>query len=158
VDATRHGLEADIAWRFAPAWTLRGSYALVRADNDTMDVPLAQTPADELRLGLSWRRDALEIGGVTRIVAGQDRVHLNHGSIVGQDLGPTGGFATLALNASFRFSRKVLLSGGIDNVFDRAYAEHISRAAAAVAGYDAPSIRVNEPGRFVWAKLTLTLD
>ena len=52
----------------------------------------------------------------------------------------------------------MLLSGGIDNVFDRTYAEHISRAAAAVAGYDAPSFRVNEPGRFVWAKLTLMLD
>ena len=158
VDATRRGLEADLAWRFAPAWTLRGSYAHVRADNDSMGVPLAQTPPDELRVGLSWRRDAWELGGVTRIVASQDRVHLNHGSIVGQDLGPTGGFATLALNASYRFNRKVLLSGGIDNVFDRAYAEHISRAAAAVAGYDAPSFRVNEPGRFVWAKLTLSFD
>lgn len=158
VDATRHGFEADLAWRFAPGWTLRGSYAHVRADNDTMGVPLAQTPPDELRLGLSWRRDRLELGGLTRVVARQGRVHLNHGNIVGQDLGPTGGFATLALNASYRLDRRVLLSFGVDNVFDRTYAEHISRAAVAVAGYDAQALRVNEPGRFAWAKVTLTLD
>jgi iron complex outermembrane receptor protein len=158
VDATRQGFEADLAWRFAPGWTLRGSYAHVRGDNDTMGVPLAQTPPDQLRLGLSWRRDRLELGGTSRVVARQDRVHLNHGNIVGQDLGPTGGFATLALNASYRIDRRVLLSAGIDNVFDRTHAEHVSRAAVAVAGYDAQALRVNEPGRFAWAKLTLTLD
>lgn len=68
------------------------------------------------------------------------------------------GFATLALNASYRIGKRALLSAGIDNVFDRTYAEHISRAAAAVAGYDAPTTRVNEPGRFVWAKLSMSFD
>ena len=158
VDATRYGFEADLAWRFAAAWTLRGSYAHVRANNDTMNVPLAQTPPDELKIGLGHDTGRWTFGGLARVVRRQDRVHVNYGSIVGQDIGPTAGFATLALNASYRIGKRALVSAGIDNVFDRAYAEHISRAAAAVAGYDAPTTRVNEPGRFVWAKLSLTLD
>jgi iron complex outermembrane receptor protein len=158
VDATRYGFEADLAWRIAGPWTLRGSYAHVRADNDTMGVPLAQTPPDELKLGLGYETGAWTFGGLARVVRRQDRVQVNYGSIVGQDIGPTGGFATLALNASYRIGKRALLSAGIDNVFDRTYAEHISRAAAAVAGYDAPTTRVNEPGRFVWAKLSMSFD
>ena len=158
VDATRYGFEADLAWRIAAPWTLRGSYAHVRADNDTMGVPLAQTPPDELKLGLSYETGAWTFGGLARLVRRQDRVQVNYGSIVGQDIGPSGGFATLALNASYRIGKRALVSAGIDNVFDRTYAEHISRAAAAVAGYDAPTTRVNEPGRFVWAKLSMSFD
>lgn len=158
VDAARHGLEADLAWRFAPGWTLRGSLAQVRADNRSMGVALAQTPPAEAKLGLSHASGPWQAGGVLRMVARQDRVHPNHGSIVGQDIGPTGGFATLALHASYRIGRRVLLAGGIDNVFDRTYAEHISRTAVAVAGYDAPTTRVNEPGRFVWLKVSFAMD
>jgi iron complex outermembrane receptor protein len=158
VDATRYGLEADFAWRFGGGWTARGAYAYVHADNDTMNVPLAQTPPQELKLGLDHRSGALSVGGLVRIVARQDRVQIGYGNIVGQDLGATGGFATLALNASYRLNKKTLLSAGLDNLFNRAYAEHISRSGAAVAGYDAATTRVNEPGRFLWFKASLTLD
>ncbi|MCL4182296.1 MAG: TonB-dependent copper receptor [Burkholderiaceae bacterium] len=158
VDATRYGVEADLAWRFAPAWTLRASYAAVRATNDTMDVALAQTPPDELRLGLGYDSGAWTLGTLARFVRRQDRVHPGYGSIVGQDIGPSAGFATLALNASYRLGKRALISVGVDNVFDRAYAEHISRAAAAVAGYAPPAVRVNEPGRFAWARIGMTFD
>lgn len=158
VDATRYGLEADIAWRFATDWTMRGSYAWVRADNDTMGVALAQTPPQELKLGLDYRIGSFTVGGLTRIVGRQDRVHVGYGNIVGQDLGATGGFATLALNGSWRINRMATLAAGIDNVFDRTYAEHISRAGAAVAGYDPATTRVNEPGRFLWLKASFALN
>jgi len=158
VDATRYGLEADAAWRFATNWTLRGSYAYVRADNDSMDVALAQTPPQELRLGLDYASGPFSVGGLVRMVDKQDRVHVGYGNIVGLDIGETSGFATLALNGSYRFSKMALVSAGIDNVFDRTYAEHISRAGATINGYNPATTRVNEPGRFVWLKLNLALN
>jgi iron complex outermembrane receptor protein len=158
VDATRYGLEADLAWRFAKNWTLRGAYAYVRADNDTMGVALAQTPPQELKLGLDWQSGPWSAGGLARFVDDQDRVHLGYGNIVGQDLGTTPGFATLAINGSYRFDKRFLLSAGIDNLFDKTYAEHISRTGAAIAGYDPATTRVNEPGRFAWIKLNMRLD
>ncbi len=158
VDATRYGLEADAAWRFADTWTLRGGYAYVRAQNDSMDVPLAQTPPPEIRLGLDYASGPYTVGSLLRAVDRQDRIHAHYGSIVGQDIAATGGFATLALNASYRINKTALLSAGIDNVFDRAYAEHISRAGAAVSGYNPATTRVNEPGRFIWLKLNLALN
>lgn len=155
VDATRWGGEADLAWRFAPAWTLRGTLAWVHADNDSHDVPLAQTPPLEGRLGLDYTAGAWTFGGVLRMVAEQDRVDVGYGNIVGQDYGETDGFVTLALNMAYRPSRSLQFTAGVDNLFDETYAEHLARDNSFEIG---PSTRVNEPGRFVWAKLNYRFD
>lgn len=153
IDATRYGGEADLAWRFAPAWTLRGSLAYVHGDNDSRDVALAQTPPLEGRLGLDYTTGAWTLGSVLRLVAEQDRYDVGYGNIVGQDYGRTAGFATLSLNAAYKAGKGLLFTAGIDNVFDKNYAEHLARDNSFEAG---ASTRVNEPGRFVWAKLSYT--
>ncbi len=158
IDAARYGMEADVAWRFASDWTMRGSYAYVHADNDTMNVPLAQTPPHEVKLGVDYKTGPWTVGSLVRVVGKQDRVHVSYGNIVGQDLGATGGFATVALNGSYRLNKMALLSAGIDNLFDRTYAEHISRSGATVAGYSPATARVNEPGRFFWVKASLSFN
>jgi iron complex outermembrane receptor protein len=155
VDATRYGMEADLAWKLDAAFTLRGSLAYVHADNDTLNVPLAQTPPLEGKLGLDYKTGAWTLGSVLRMVAAQDRIHVGYGNIVGQDYGATSGFSTLALNASYRAGKQSLLSFGVDNVFDKTYAEHLARDNTFEAG---TSTRVNEPGRFVWAKLNVSFD
>ncbi len=155
VDATRYGGEADMAWRFAPQWTLRGTLAWVHADNDTDHVPLAQTPPLEGRLGLDYTTGAWTFGGVVRMVAEQDRIDVGYGNIVGQDYGATDGFTTLALNLAYKPNKQWLVSAGVDNVFDKTYAEHLARDNSFEAG---PGTRVNEPGRFIWAKLNYRFD
>ncbi|MDD5365155.1 MAG: TonB-dependent copper receptor [Gallionellaceae bacterium] len=155
IDATRYGGEADMAWRFAPQWTLRGTLAWVHADNDTDNVPLAQTPPLEGRLGLDYTTGPWTFGGVVRMVAEQDRVDVGYGNIVGQDYGKTSGFNTLALNLAYKPNKQWLVSAGLDNVFDKSYAEHLARDNSFEAG---PGTRVNEPGRFIWAKLNYRFD
>ncbi len=157
VDATRYGGEADLAWRFQPGWTARGTLAYVHADNDTMNVPLAQTPPLEARLGLEYTSGAWSFGSVLRMVDNQDRVQVGYGNIVGQDIGPTPGFVTLALNASFKPNKRTTVSLGIDNVLDKTYAEHLSRADTVDAGLPTNS-RVYEPGRFFWVKISGSFD
>jgi len=150
VDATRYGGEADMAWRLAPNWTLRGTLAYVHADNDTHDVALAQTPPLEGRIGLNYATGPWTFGGVLRGVAEQDRIDPGYGNIVGQDYGATDGFTTLALNMAYKPNKQLQLTAGIDNVFDRTYAEHLARDNSFDAG---TNTRVNEPGRFAWIKL-----
>jgi iron complex outermembrane receptor protein len=160
IDATRYGGEADLAWRFAPQWTLRGSLAWVHGDNDTYDVPLAQTPPLEGRLGLDYTAGAWTFGGVLRMVAEQDRIDVGYGNVVGQDIGATDGFTTLALNLAYKPGKSLLISAGVDNVFDQDYAEHISRTGSpmgGIVGY-VTDTRVNEPGRFIWAKLNYSFN
>jgi len=156
VDASTFGAEGDLAWQLAEAWTLTGTLAWTHGENDTDGLPLGQVPPLEARLGLSWERSAWSAGALLRAVAPQDRVALNQGNVVGQDIGETAGFAVFSVNLGYRFSDRVRLTAGIDNLFDKAYAEHISRAGAMVAGY-AQTTRVNEPGRTAWLSLSAQL-
>ncbi len=75
--------------------------------------------------------------------------------MVGRDLGDSSGFATLALNGAWRVNRSLRLSAGVDNLFDRAYAEHLNLAGNAGFGFPG-NRRINEPGRTVWARMDLT--
>ena len=160
IDATRYGAEADLAYKLNDALTLRGSLAYVHADNDTHNTALGQTPPLEARLGADYKVGAWSVGGVLRMVAEQDRIHAGYGNIVGQDRATaTPGFATLALNGSYKAGKKSLISFGIDNVLDKNYYEHISRADSAVSGYTTDTATaINEPGRFIWVKATLATD
>ena len=87
-------------------------------------------------------------GVVWRVADAQDRVQVGYGNIIGQDVGTTPGYGTFALHAGWRGLDGLSVVLGIDNVFDRTYAEHLSRSAGTVPGY--PTLtRVNEPGRQV---------
>ncbi|MBA4136581.1 MAG: TonB-dependent copper receptor [Opitutus sp.] len=151
IDAHTSGGEATLAWRFHSAWKLEASLAGVRGRNGTDALPLAQLPPLEARLALAYTRPAWSAGGLVRAVARQDRVALNQGNIVGHDLGPTAGFAVVSLHGSWKPGEHTRLSAGLDNVFNRTYAEHLSRAGAAIAGFG-QTTRVNEPGRMLWLK------
>ena len=116
---------------------------------------LPQMPPLETRLTAAWDSGDWQAGALLRAVAAQDRVAPGYGNVVGQDFGTSPGFATLAVNGGYRFSEKMQLSAGIDNVFDRAYSEHLNLAGNADFGYPADPVRINEPGRTAWVKLNL---
>jgi iron complex outermembrane receptor protein len=151
VDATTYGAEAGMAYQLQENWKVDGSLAYVHGNNDTDGTALGQIPPLEARLGLNYDDKVWSFGGLLRAVAAQDRVALNQGNIAGQDIGASSGFSVFSVNAGWRASKSVQVTGGVDNVFDKTYAEHISRAGAMVSGYT-QTTRVNEPGRNVWVK------
>lgn len=157
VDATRYGGEASLGYRFTSSWRSDLTLAWVRGSNDTDDRPLAQTPPLEARWSVGFDNGVWSAGTLTRLVARQDRVAVGQGNIVGQDIGEAGGFAVFSVNAGWKPSKKLRLTAGVDNLFNRTYAEAISRAGAMVAGYG-QTTRVNEPGRTGWLKLTIALE
>ncbi|HSM10813.1 MAG TPA: TonB-dependent copper receptor, partial [Lysobacter sp.] len=110
----------------------------------------------ETRLSLGWGDRRWSFGALLRAVAGQDRVAIAQGNMVGQDFGPSAGFATVAVNGGYRFSEMLQLTTGIDNLFDRRYSEHLNLAGNADFGYPADPVRIEEPGRTAWVKLNLS--
>jgi iron complex outermembrane receptor protein len=157
VDARTWGGEADATYALAPRWTVMGTLAYTRGENRSDDLPLAQMPPLELRTGLNYADERWAAGVLWRIVAEQDRYALRQGNIVGQDLGRTGGFGVLSLNAGWKPTPAVLVSAGVDNLFDKVYAEHLSRGGAAVSGFE-QTTRVNEPGRTLWLKVGASFE
>jgi iron complex outermembrane receptor protein len=157
VDARTWGGELEYVLGFAEHWTVESTLAYTRGENRSDGAgALAQMPPLEGRVALNWARDRISVGGLLRGVAAQDRVDPGRGNIVGQDIDESSGFAVLSLNGSYRLSRQLNVSLGVDNLFDRNYAEHLSRAGAMVAGY-LQSDQVAEPGRTAWLKLDMTL-
>jgi iron complex outermembrane receptor protein len=138
---------------------LDAAVSYVRAENDTDSKPLAQQPPFETRVGLNYEDRNLSFGLLARLAGAQDRIDIGSGNIVanGMDIGRTGGFAVFSLNGGYRLRRILLVTGGIDNILDRAYAEHLSKSGAYVAGF-APMSRVNEPGRTLWLKANFSLE
>lgn len=157
IDASTWGGEAGLGYQLNNRWKLDGTLAYVRGSNKTDGTALAQLPPLELRLGASYDDRIWSAGALLRVVSEQDRFDLNKGNIVGQDIGRTPGFAVFSINGGWRAAKRALIAFGVDNLFDRRYAEHISKGGAAVTGYT-QDIRVNEPGRNVWVKGSLSLD
>jgi len=155
VDAESWGGEAGLGYTWAERWQADASLAAVRGRNRSDGTPLAQQPPLEGRLSLTYAAPKWSVGGLARFVAAQNRVAAGQGTIAGQDIGATPGFAVYSLNAGWRVTEWATLTAGVDNVFDKTYAEHLSRAGATVAGYPTTT-RINEPGRTLWASLNLS--
>ena len=145
------GLEAGVNYHFSPQWQGEASLAWVRARNLSDDQPMPQIPPLELKISARYSRGPWQAGALWRLAAAQTRVAVGKGSIAGLDSSATAGFGLLSVHGSYAFSPQWRLDAGIDNLLNKAYAEHLSKAATALPGY-AASGKIPEPGRTVWLK------
>lgn len=161
IDTRSYGAELSIAHALSNSWTAETALSYVHATNTSDNTPLPQISPLEWRTGLSYSRDNWSVGSLMRVVDRQNRYTLNQGNIVGKDLGAAAGFVIYSLNASWQLTDSTLFSAGADNLFDKNYAEFVSRAGGNGMGGGIPGFiqteRVNEPGRTFWLKLQLTL-
>lgn len=152
VDATTYGAEAGLVYQLAENIKVDGSLAYVHGNNDTDGTALGQMSPLEARIGVNYDNKVWSLGGLVRGVAAQDRVAVNQGNIAGQDIAASKGFAVLSLNGGWRINKAVQMTAGVDNLLNKTYAEHISRAGAMVSGFT-QTTRVNEVGRNLWVKV-----
>ncbi len=159
INATTMGGEGEVTYRFAAHLKADMSLAYVRGNNDTDHKPLAQQPPLEGLVGVNYEHPVYSIGVLARLVGRQNRVDIGSGNIVanGMDIGPTAGFSVFSLNGGYRLKRILLLTAGIDNLLNRVYAEHLSKAGAMVPGF-IQTTRINEPGRTFWIKANINID
>ncbi|WP_444943111.1 TonB-dependent copper receptor [Microbulbifer sp. ZKSA006] len=151
IQARSWGLEFDSSYQLNEQWRSEFTVTSVRGANETDGTTLAQLPPLEGRLGLYYEQAQWSAGVLWRAIASQDRVDIGKGNIVGQDIGTTDSANVISINAGWKPNKSVLITTGIDNLFDETYAEHISRSGANIIGFDQLT-RVNEPGRTFWLK------
>ena len=156
IDATTYGAEADVSYALGRFWKTYGTLAWTHGENDSTGKPLSQIAPLEARLGGGYDDKVWSAGALLRLVQGQKRYDTGYGNIVGQDIGASSGFAIMSLNAGWRPKKGTLISAGVDNLFDKTYAEFISRSGASIGGFT-QTTRVNEPGRTLWLKANIAL-
>lgn len=133
---TLTGLEAQGRWQFARGQWASAGLSVVRGDNEDLDEPLFQMPADELSLGWEGRVAAGWTADATlRLVREQDRV----ATVFARDTeDETPGFATADFGLTWH-GKQQRVRVALKNAFDRRYHEHL---AEGVSGEE-----IKAPGR-----------
>ncbi|MHC5308441.1 TonB-dependent copper receptor [Bartonella sp. LJL80] len=151
VDATIMGGELGLSQHFLSNWRFDTSIAYAWGENTTDNQPLPQIPPFEGRLGLTYEQEKWSVGGLWRLVAEQTRIAKDKGNVVGKDYDKSAGFGIFSVNGSYKITDAFQLTGGVDNVFNKDYYEHLNKDGD--AGFGFPShYQVREPGRTFWAK------
>ena len=157
VDARIMGGELGAGYKLTEHWKADATLAYAWGKNSSDGKALPQMPPLESRLGLTYSRDDWSVGSLWRLVSAQNRIAENQGNVVGKDYQKSGGFGVFSLNGAYKVNRNLKLSAGVDNLFDKAYAEHLNLAGNAGFGYPADDPRaVNEPGRTFWTKVDIS--
>lgn len=155
------GGELEAEYTFWESWHIYGSLSYTYAQNlkstNQLQVysPLPQiAPLQAQISGFydngAWlvRLDA--IGNGT-----QHRYALDYGNVIGKDLGNSMGFITLNLYGGYKH-KYFMLMAGVDNITNTLYAYHLSKNGVEIGTLSiAPTHRIYEPGRNVWAKIKL---
>ena len=148
VDAELYGFELGGGIRWGNYWSSRATLAYVHARNSDDSRDIAQTPPLGGTVGLDYTRGDWNVGGLLRAEARQDRVDTDSG----EDVGETPGWGALDLYGRYEGAEHFSVTAGVNNVFDRNYAYHVNRAN--LDPFNTEAIRVNEPGREYWLRLS----
>lgn len=151
--ATLAGFELDGAIDWNDYLTLFGNLSYIEGRDQIIDAPLFGIYPLEGRVGLRLHDPAEEnrwgIEFFGRIVDDQDRLGaLRSGPFVVPVEKPTPGFTVWNLRAYWAATRNIRLTGGIENVFDRNYLEHLDLRldADTAATPPIPELRLLAPG------------
>ncbi|MFB4391522.1 MULTISPECIES: TonB-dependent copper receptor [unclassified Pseudomonas] len=157
IDARIMGGELGAAYTLTERWKADATLAYAWGKNSTDGKALPQMPPLESRLGLTYSRDDWSAGALWRLVAAQHRIAENQGNVVGKDYEQSSGFGVFSFNGAYKVSHNLKLSAGVDNLFDKAYAEHLNLAGNAGFGFPSADPQpVNEPGRTFWTKVDVS--
>ncbi|MDR6927530.1 TonB-dependent copper receptor [Pseudomonas sp. BE134] len=157
IDADIMGGELGAAYRLTNHWKADATLAYAWGKNSSDGNPLPQMPPLDARFGLTYSEDNWSAGALWRVVAAQNRIDLNKGNVVGKDFDKTPGFGVFSLNGAYRIDQHWRVSTGVDNLFGKAYAEHLNLAGNAGFGYPAQNPQaIKEPGRTLWTKVDMS--
>jgi iron complex outermembrane receptor protein len=120
-DSTLTGFEAHGDVKLTSELTLEATFDLVRGELSDSGDPLPRIPPARLTAGLTYQRNAFQIGGSVTVAAEQNRVY--------GDESPTDGYTTGRLFTTYAFDRGGVLNtitARLDNVANTLYRSHLN--------------------------------
>lgn len=120
--AYKVGAEANFNWQFHPNFRTEMAVAYTYANDLTTKDPLPEIAPVDARWNLIADFKKINLGLKFRHVGKQDRINPNFGEL------KTKAFSTLDFDVRYEAFKNGYFVGSINNIFDEAYAEHLSRA------------------------------
>lgn len=120
VDAELWGVDLDFGAALTQRLRLDGVATYVRGKRRDRDDNLYRMAPPNVRLKATWQERAWSVGAEVVAVASQDRVsHIN-----GEQ--SSAGYALFNLSGDWQLRPGVRLEAGVENIFDKAYRDHLS--------------------------------
>ncbi|MBI3444838.1 MAG: TonB-dependent receptor [Magnetospirillum sp.] len=132
VDAYLAGGGIESWWQMADGWAARAKLSWTRGENLTDARPLYQIAPLDGELVIEHRRelapDAMgSVGGRVSFAGSQNRIDAYTATGSGQDTaGGTAGWGLLDVFAGLAVGNRIALTGGIANVLDKHYRQHVN--------------------------------
>lgn len=147
VDAELYGLDADLTWQIAPRLRLEGTVSYVRGKRcDTVDNLYRIAPLNG-RLALAWDAGIWSMTGEILGAARQDKVSATNGEA------ESPGWVAANLWFGLKLGKAIALSGGIENLFDRRYADHLAGRNRVLLSDIAVGEKLPAPGRSAFVRV-----
>lgn len=126
-EAMKAGLELNFKQQISNSWSHSLGMAYTYGQDLILDAPLPEIAPLDLRYGLmgNFFSGKLHTGINLRYVIAQERVSEAFGE------GATPGFTLLDLDASYPIGKMLLIKGGVQNLLDETYYEHLTRPIGA---------------------------
>ncbi|HIJ23502.1 MAG: TonB-dependent copper receptor [Gammaproteobacteria bacterium] len=142
IDANLWGYELGAGRALSSDLTISADLAFVHATNDTESKAIGQIAPLNGSISLDYVMSEWDLGARLRFAAEQDRIDSD------VDAGVTSGYGVVDLYATRLLQSDTELKFGVDNLFDKDYADHLNAESV----LDGTSVQVNEPGRSLWVK------
>lgn len=142
--ADLYGMDGRWNYRWSDAISLRGTLSYVRGENQDNGDNLYRIAPLRGDINLDYRRGAWKHTVEWRLAARQDKVSAYNGET------PTGGYGLVNLRTRWQLGKAVTLSAGVENLFDKYYADHLD-GINRVTGGDVPvGAHIPGAGRFLY--------
>ncbi len=152
VDAELYGIEFEGRYRLSDSLSLRPALAWLQGNNRDDNQSLSQISPLSARLALEYQQSDWLLAAELVTAARQNDVCLRSDSACnGLDVQKTPGYGVMNLHGEYRINDSLMLTAGVDNLFDKLWRSHENRED--VSGNQ---VQVAEPGRSAWLKLSAT--
>ncbi|HKM15842.1 MAG TPA: TonB-dependent receptor [Marinospirillum sp.] len=148
IKAALYGIELESTIRYAKNWETRGQLNLLRGDNRSDSETLAQITPYQGQVSQHWINANWEVAATFRFADKADRLNADANEKA------TSGYGLIDLNLAWKPIEVLEISTGINNLFDKNYANFLNRNAAGSdpinTGDNALVGTLTEPGRSIW--------
>ena len=154
VDAKLYGFDMDFGMKLmgdmtSGLWRIDGVASYVRGKRRDIEDNLYRVSPPNLTLSGSYERQDWSVSVESKFVAAQDNVSASNSELA------TDGYAVFALYGNWNVNADVMVSAGVENVFNELYAQHLS-GYNRISGSDvALGDRLPGAGRGVFVKLSV---
>ena len=147
VDARLYGLDLGYEWEMNSAWLLRGNIGYVRGKRTDVKDNLYRIAPFSSFVELAYSRENYFVSVESLAASSQGKVSSYNNE------SPSAGWGIASLRGGYTFNETFAVSLGVDNIFDKAYQDHLA-GYNRVAGSDIPlHARIYGMGRNYYLRL-----